>query len=222
MSEIHISATLKDQVYQIIKMRIVDQYYKPGQWLQENDVASQLNVSRSPVRAALKSLVHDGLVIELPNKGVFVREFTSQDIRDIFDMRNMMESYAITCSPKHIQGPIIETLNTLSEQLAEAHQKDDLKRYIKFDTLFHDKIIELGGNALLSSTYNQLRSMLQPFRVYSLLEKKRFDDSVKEHQNIIRCICSGNIKKAVAWNTRHLTLAQEAILRHLATKEANK
>jgi DNA-binding GntR family transcriptional regulator len=222
MSEIHIAATVKDQVYQIIKMRIIEQYYKPGQWLQENDVAAQLKVSRSPVRAALKALVHDGLVIELPNKGVFVREFTHQDIRDIFDMRNMMESYAITCSPKNMNDSIAEMLSTLAGQLADAHQKDDLTRYIRFDTQLHDKIIELGGNALLCSTYTQLRSMLQPFRVYSLLGKKRFDDSVEEHRNIIQYICSGDIKKAVKWDKQHLTLAQEAILHYLSTKETLK
>jgi DNA-binding GntR family transcriptional regulator len=222
MSEIHIAATLRDQVYQIIKMRIIEQYYKPGQWLQENDVAAQLKVSRSPVRAALKALVHDGLVIELPNKGVFVREFTHQDIRDIFDMRTMMESYAITCSPKNINDSITETLTALMGQLTDAHQKDDLKRYIRFDTQLHDKIIELGGNALLSSTYNQLRSMLQPFRVYSLLDKKRFDDSVEEHRSIIQYVCTGDIKKAIKWNKQHLTLAREAILRYLSKKETPK
>ena len=219
MHEVQFAATLKDQVYQLIKMRIIDQYYKPGQWLQENEVATQLNVSRSPVRAALKALVYDGLVIELPNKGVFVREFTPQDIRDIFDMRSMMESYAITCSPKTLRNTLVGTLKTLANQLVETHQNDDLKHYIKYDTQLHDTIIELGGNALLSSTYTQLRSMLQPFRVYSLLGKRRFDESVNEHCSIIRCICTGEIEKAIALNKEHLTLAQEAILRYLVSKK---
>jgi len=219
MSDIHITATLKDQVYQIIKMRIIDQYYKPGQWLQENDVATQLNVSRSPVRAALKSLVHDGLVIELPNKGVFVREFSPQDIREIFDMRSMMESFAITSSPHNLRNTLLETLNTLVAQLVESHRQDDLNRYIKLDTRLHDTIIEIGGNSLLSTTYHHLRSMLQPFRVYSLLGKKRFDDSVEEHRNIVRYICTGDIEKAIQVNKQHLTLARDAILSYMATKE---
>ena len=219
MSDIQITATLKDQVYQIIKMRIIEQYYKPGQWLQENDVATQLNVSRSPVRAALKSLVHDGLVIELPNKGVFVREFSPQDIRDIFDMRSMMESYAITSSPKNLQSAITETLNSLIAQLVETNRQEDLNHYIKFDTKLHDTIIELGGNVLLSSTYHQLRSMLQPFRVYSLLGKERFDASVEEHRSIVSCICRGDIEKAIQENKQHLTLARDAILSYLASKE---
>ena len=196
----------------------MDQYYKPGQWLQENEVATQLNVSRSPVRAALKSLVHDGLVIELPNKGIFVREFSQQDIRDIFDMRNMMESYAITCSPEHLQNTVIENINTLVAQLVKAHQQGDLNRYIDMDTKFHDAVIELGGNSLLSNTYRQLRSMLQPFRVYSLLEKERINDSLAEHRSIARHICSGNIKKAIEVNKRHLTLARDTILRNLSSK----
>ena len=219
MSDIHISATLKDQVYQVIKMRIMDQYYKPGQWLQENDLARQLNVSRSPVRAALKALVHDGLVIELPNKGVFVREFSQQDIREIFDMRNMLESHAISCSPEHLQSAIIENINTLVDQLIEAHEQDDLNLYIKLDTKLHDAIIELGGNSLLSNAYRQLRSMLQPFRVYSLLEKERFNDSVEEHCSIVRYIFSGDIGKAIEVNKQHLTRARDTILRYMSSKE---
>ncbi len=219
MEDIHIAATVKHQVYEIIKKRIIEQYYKPGQWLQENDVASQLNVGRSPVRAALKSLVHDGLVIELPNKGVFVREFSQQDIRDIFDMRSMMESYAIAGSSVRRPDSILNTLEKLLGQLVEAHKQGDLKHYTKYDTQLHDAIIALSGNALLSSAYHQLRSMLQPFRVYSLLEKGRFDDSVEEHRRIVGFIASGDVEKAIEVNKEHLTLSRDVILNYLSAKE---
>ena len=218
MADIQITATIKDQVYKIIKMRIIERYYKPGQWLQENDLAAQLNVSRSPVRAALKSLVHDGLVIEIPNKGVFVRDFSRDDIRNIYDMRCMMESYAITSSPKHLQSAICDSLNMMVDQLDKFHRQDDLNGYIKVDARLHETIIGLGGNSLLGSTYQQLDFMLQPFRVYSLLGKERFDESVEEHRGIVYHICRGEVEKAVQISNQHLTKAADAILRYMEEK----
>lgn len=67
---------MSHQVYQILKDEIISGVYQPNDWLQEKDLAAKLNVSRSPVREALRQLAADGLVREVPNKGMFVRAFT--------------------------------------------------------------------------------------------------------------------------------------------------
>ena len=77
--------TIRNQVYQILKDDICEGRFAPGQWLQENELAERLCVSRSPIREALRQLASDGLVVEIPNKGVFVKEFTARDIEEIFD-----------------------------------------------------------------------------------------------------------------------------------------
>ena len=74
--------TIKQQVYHIIKKRIANGTYEHGQRLQENDLAEDLMVSRSPVREALKQLVFEGVLEEFPNKGVYLRNFSGKDIRD--------------------------------------------------------------------------------------------------------------------------------------------
>ena len=86
---------IRTQVYNAIKENICDGRYEPGQRLNEVELARSLSVSRSPVREALRRLAADGLVVELPNRGVFVREFTPQDIQEIFDVRVLLESYCI-------------------------------------------------------------------------------------------------------------------------------
>ena len=65
--------TMKHQIYKIIKDEICNGHYPPGYWLQEKELAAKMDVSRSPVREALKQLVDEGLAIDYPNKGVFVR-----------------------------------------------------------------------------------------------------------------------------------------------------
>ena len=74
------TATIKEQVYQILRQELVRQRYKPGEWLQENEIAERLNVSRSPVREALRMLTGDGLLVEIPKKGVYVRKLTEDKI----------------------------------------------------------------------------------------------------------------------------------------------
>ena len=94
--------TIRNQVYQILKDDICEGRFAPGQWLQENELAERLCVSRSPIREALRQLASDGLVVEIPNKGVFVKEFTARDIEEIFDLRVLLEDYAISKLQHHL------------------------------------------------------------------------------------------------------------------------
>ena len=129
--------TMKHQIYQIIKKEICDGNYPPGQWLQEKELAEQLNVSRSPVREALKQLVDEGLAIEYPNKGVFVKEFTVKDIEEIYDLRTLLESYAIKNSVKTLTSINIQELMDILQKLVKCYEDNDLAHYIEIDSHLH-------------------------------------------------------------------------------------
>ena len=103
-------STIREQVYQILRDDICQGVYAPGTRLQEVDLAENLNVSRSPVREALRQLAADGLLLEIPNKGVYVKEFTAKDIGEIYDLRVMLESYGIFHSAGHITSARRERL----------------------------------------------------------------------------------------------------------------
>lgn len=212
--------TMKHQIYQILKKEICDGNFPPGQWLQEKELAEKLNVSRSPVREALKQLVDEGLAIEYPNKGVFVKEFTVKDIEEIYEVRILLESYAIKNSVKTITTSNIRELMEILHVLTKQYENNDLASYIETDTQLHQYIITLGGNSIVSDIYRRIYSQSQQFRIYSLTTKRRFDDSVVEHKNIVENICSGNWKEADRINKIHLSLAREEIIEHFeATKK---
>lgn len=211
--------TIKHQIYQIIKKEICNGNYAAGQWLQEKELAEQLNVSRSPVREALKQLVDEGLAIEYPNKGVFVKEFTVKDIEEIYDVRILLESYAIKNSVKTLTSKNIQELMETLQLLVKYYEKNDLTHYIEVDTQLHQYIINLGGNSLIVDTYRRIYSQSQQFRIYSLTTQRRFDDSVTEHRSIVENICSGNWKEADRVNKIHLALAREEIIQHFESKK---
>ena len=213
-------STIRNQVYQILKEDICNGKYRPGQWLQENEVAAQLSVSRSPVREALRQLAADGLVVEIPNKGVFVKEFTSRDIEEVFDLRVLLENYAIGRLRDNLSTAGMEQLMACLAELERAHAQNDLRRYIDEDARLHSLLVELSGNSLLRSMYDRVHSMNQQFRIYSLTSKKRFDESVDEHRGMIHCLLTDSTQEAQAINRQHLQLAREKIIEHLAQLSA--
>ena len=213
-----IVTTIREQVYNILRDKICRGEYPAGFRLQENELTEQLNVSRSPVREAMRQLVSDGLLIEIPNKGVYVKEFTVKDIEEIFDLRVMLESYGIFHSVGHVTSARIERLLTTLSDLESSYEKKDLEAYIASDEKLHVQIVRLADNSLVNETYERVRSMNQQFRVLSLMNPKRFKESLDEHRSIIHSLMTGNVKTADAVNRHHLKLACEAIKEGLMQK----
>ena len=177
--------TIRNQVYEILKEAICAGRFAPGQWLQENELAEKLCVSRSPIREALRQLAADGLVVEIPNKGVFVKEFTRKDIAEIYDLRVLLENYAIDKLHDNIAPDKAERLMDCLSRMERVHAENDLQAYITIDTELHNLLVELCGNSLLESMYAKIYSLMQQFRIYSLTSVQRFDESLVEHRDLI-------------------------------------
>lgn len=214
--------TIRGQVYELLKQAICDGEFEPGQWLQENELAEKLSVSRSPIREALRQLSADGLVVEVPNKGVFVREFTAKDIEEIFDIRVLMENYAIDKIDEHLSDENCTELKNCMKEVESSFSRQDLSSYIEADTQLHDLIIKLSGNDFLSIAYERIHIMIQQFRSFSLVDnQQRFDESIVEHRGIVENILNHCPDKAKEINSHHLALAKEQIIIHLSQNKSN-
>lgn len=212
--------TIRSQIYKILRNALWRGEFTPGQRLQEVDLATQLHVSRSPVREALRQLASDGLVIEIPNKGVYVKKFTTQDIDEIFDVRVMLESYAIRRSPKNLSDGQRAQLLEILQSLETYHEAGDLDRYVADDDSLHKLIVRLGGNSLVEDLYYRVRSMNQQFRIRSLSSHNRFHESMVEHRDLITALVTGEVERAVEINARHLSLACACIKEQLSKEAA--
>ena len=215
--------TIQAQVYNILKQNICDGVYKPGQRLLETELAASLNVSRSPVREAMRKLAMEGLVEEFPNRGVFVKQFSDEDIDHIFEVRILLESHAIRHSQRHLTGERAEALRVRLNALLKAYRDGSLEDYIEQDTKLHKEIIELADNPVLTEMYEVVYTRVQQFRIYSLISKQRFDESVDEHTSVVESILSGDTAAAARVNKQHLKLARGKIIEHLtAQREKEK
>lgn len=211
--------TIADQVYSILRKNICEGQYPSGFWMQEVELCEQLGVSRSPVRESLRRLVSDGLVINIPNRGTFVKEFTCKDIDEIFDMRVMLEGYAIRRSRTNLTSARIEKLLDILDRMETTFRAGELEEYTRADEQLHNEIVMLGDNSIVSSTYYRVGSMNQQFRVLSLSVHQRFEESLGEHRQIIHALIEGKTELAEQVNHRHLELARECIKEQLEKKQ---
>ena len=164
----------------------------------------------------------DGLVVELPNRGVFVREFTPQDIQEIFDVRVLLESYCIQRSVQFMTTEHKQELMRCLDQITYYHERQDMKKHIEADCQLHGLIIRIGGNRLVEDMYQRISAQVQQFRIYSLESKRRFRESLVEHTTVVHCLLTGNVEEADRVNRRHLELARDKINEYLISKQTNQ
>lgn len=208
-------STIKEQVYNIIKTDILNGEIKPGEKLQEKDISKNLNVSRSPVREALKELAGEGLVENIPNKGTFVKKLEVKEVMDLFDLRVILEQYAMKKAVEEASTEDLNELDEIFDRLEESHHQGDLNKYIKIDTELHNMFFQLSGNLTMLNIVENITTLLQPFRVMSLFDKKRFKDSLTEHSNMIKALKERDYEKAWHYNSIHLKLAKEEVIRQI-------
>jgi len=207
--------TIKEQVYQVIKESILNEQLKPGDRIQEVQIAKDLNVSRSPVRSAINELIGEGLLESIPNKSVKVRRLSEKEILDTYEFRVMLERYAIEKVVARLNPEIDRTLAEFSRQFMECCTYDQLLRYVEVDTKFHTFLVEAAGNDMVFETLHRISVLVTPFRVISLKSKERFQASIDEHTGIIDAIRAKDAHLAVQRCESHLTLAKNEIVAYL-------
>lgn len=175
----------KQQAYDYLLEEILSNRLQPGEPIIELDVAAKLNSSRTPIREALKALEADGLVSQYPAKGTFVTDITPYDVEEIFNLRIMLEIYALELSFDKIGASELAQVEQLFLKLTPDSPK---QAYHQADKSLHALIIDKAGNMRLKQFLNTLNVQMERFRRIAAFEPTRLANSQKEHLDIIRCI----------------------------------
>lgn len=203
--------TVRNQVYQFIRQNIADGLYHPGDRLNEQQIAEDLNVSRSPVREAIKQLTGDGFVIYVQNKGSFVRQLTRDDLNDMYDMRVMIESYAIRRACQELRPEIRLELQDYYDKFPKYHAEKILSAYAEVDKGFHSAIVLNSGNQYAIDMFNNLYILMSLFRTISLSDAELFRLSLRDHMKMIEYIMEGNADQAIRIVRIHLQNGKEMV-----------
>lgn len=182
----------------------------PGDRISEPEVASRLQVSRVPVREALRELESSGLVVSRKHAGVFVRAIEAQEVRDLYEIRSLLDSFAgakAAALPEAPRDALNSALNASIEAMLLAQSQENLPAYYSENLHFHWLIVVAAHNEQLSRTYQEVVQKLHLARLQSLSHVTGMPTSIAEHQKISQAIAQGDCALAQTLLAAHVTQA---------------
>ena len=203
------------EALQYIKQRVMTGDFAPGSRLTEEGLARDLGLSRTPVREAMRTLVADGFLRFKPNSGTFVAEWSDEDIRQIFDLRTILEGQIAEAAATHMGGAELKSLEALQvrmDQAAAEGGEDGLQRRSALNREFHGLIAAASGHTRLAAALECAIFMpivQQTFRRYSPQEAAR---SLAHHRELIDAFRARDPMWARAVMTSHIRAAMQTLM----------
>jgi len=202
---------LYQEVAERLRQRIFAHELTPGDWIDEQKLAEQYGISRTPLREALKVLAAEGLVDLKPRRGCYVTEISRQDIDDIFPLMAMLEGRCAFIAVQLAKPADIRDLKAIHEKLELAAKESRIDAFFEANQEFHRRIQELTNNRWLLSVIQDLRKVLKLSRLHSLSLEGRLQQSLEEHRVIMAAFEAGDAEKAEKSMHDHLLYGREAL-----------
>ncbi len=196
--------SLGSRVFHKIREGILSGKYAANEELKEKNIGDELGVSRTPVREALRQLELEGLVSIIPNKGAYVVGLSKKDIRDIYEMRSLLEGLCAKWAAVNVTE---EQLNELEENifLSEFHAgKQNWEQMVELDNRFHEILYLASGSKELKHILTDYHQYVQRVRKITLAEAKRVQESTEEHKVIVEALKKHDPEKAEEAATIHI------------------
>ena len=208
-----VAATLREQIFAGV--------FAPGSFLDEVDLCERLQISRTPLREALKVLTAEGLLRHEPRRGCFITEVTEQDLDDIFPVIALLEGRCAHEAARHATDADLAALTTLHERLNSHAQAGRFNDYYETNFAIHEAIITLANNRWLAMAIADLRKILKLARSQQLHAPGRLAQSLSEHMAVFAALKARDSEGAEAAMRTHLTRQREA-LRELARNQKSR
>src|SRR5262245_24079143 len=204
---------LKDHAYERIKSRLLNNDYPPGTFLSERQLAGNLGMSKTPVKGALERLESEGFISVSPQQGIVVRELSVHEIADQYEIRGVLESYALRSLAGRLAPDQVARVRANLEAQARLRGSGEVARGVELDAAFHVQFVEFLGNGEILRVIVQLREKMQRVitQVFRLCPG-RLDTSYDEHAAIAAAVIDGDGPRAAELLVRQLELGKRLIL----------
>ncbi len=206
--------SLQGRVFDKIHEDILNGVYQENDVLREMTIATELGVSRTPVREALRQLELEGLVRIIPNKGASVIGISVKDLKDIYEMRARLEGMCARWAIRNKTGEDIAKLEEISD-LSEFHvQKGRYDKVLELDNEFHHYLYKMADSKMLYHTMTDFHHYLERIRKKTLSSSERVKKTIVEHRAIINAIKTGNEDEAEECARQHILNSIKNIEEH--------
>jgi DNA-binding GntR family transcriptional regulator len=201
---------LKEDIFDVLHEKIISGTYKPGDWLRQDDIATQLGVSMTPVREALDLLVSAGLAERVPYRGVRVREMSTKDVVEAYGLRLVLEAVIAQEAAKHITREQIAGLEGTLDEMKSHETLKDVSTERRTSREFHSAIAEATRNDLLIKLYAVVSNAFPDWLLYEALFRhpELLADSMlstyKEHVAIVEALKNSDAEHAARRSIEHV------------------
>ena len=201
---------LKEEIYDALHRQIIAGKYGPGDWLRQEDIASHMGVSMTPVREALDLLVSAGLAERVPYRGVRVRNMSTQDVVEAYGLRLVLEAVTTREAVNHITQEQIAGLEKILNEMTKFVELNDMPRERQLSREFHSAIAEASGNQLLIKLYAVTANAFPDWLLYEALYRKpellagSVTQTHKEHRAIVDALAEHDADQAVQASIEHV------------------
>ncbi len=179
------SRTLTTIVREEIATLIASGELSAGVRINESELAIRLGVSRGPVREACRSLEEAGLLVSVVNQGVFVREITLDDARELYEVRGALSGLIGRLAAERATDAALADVRALVSAMEDAAQAEDMSRYYALNLEFHDLLVKIASNQTLADLYLSIVNRTHLFRRRGLVHQGSLKTSNQEHRQIL-------------------------------------
>lgn len=198
---------LRDQALAVLKLRLISGDLAPGQIYSAASIANELGVSNSPVREAMLTLVNQGLLETVKNRGFRVVPLSDRERRNVYDLRVMVEIPAMAklAGMKDKVAEHYAEFRGIADQVVDSAKAGDIVGYLNCDQKFHIGLLDLLGNEQLSAIVSNLRDQSRQYGLKKLSERGDLVKSAEEHLPILDALASGDPALTTELMTKHLS-----------------
>lgn len=200
-----------NEIYERLKEMAVLYRIRPGQRVNELELAERFDVSRTPIREALNRLVAENLLVFVPNRGFFVRELDGKDVFDLFELRRSIEATAVRLACERASDNDIKTLRRFWKQVLKGAARMPSSELVVKDEEFHLQLAALSGNAEIGRVLQGINARIHYVRWVDV--DQRGDAAFTEHLQILDALAERDVERCVALADTHIRWRMEEITR---------
>lgn len=209
---------LHEATFQRLRLLLVEGQITPGSKLNERELAESLNVSRTPIREAIRRLAADGLVELIANRGAIAVQLTLEDIVHTFDVIADLEGFSGELAAKHISNETLSELEALQYEMMASYARRDLSTYYKLNLRIHHLINQAASNPVLSKLFSQVNARIEALRFRSNQDGLKWEKAVEEHQEMLDALKARNPARMRKIMITHVQNKRDVVVQMLSSE----
>ncbi|MFB0899904.1 MAG: GntR family transcriptional regulator [Polaromonas sp.] len=213
---------LHEQVALRLREMLVESRIAPGAKLNERELSEVLNVSRTPLREAIKMLAAEGLVELLPNRGAIAVELSPADVLNTFEVMAGLEAQSGELAAERITDTEMAEIQAMHYEMLAAYTRRDLPAYYRLNAAIHAAINAAAKNPVLSATYRQVNARLQALRFRSNQDGEKWAAAMKEHEQMIDALTQRDPAAMRAVLLSHLNHKRDVVMAQLFQQQQSR